>query len=206
MSDKVKLSSQVVNVLGEKSMEIEEIVALITEIANQTNLLALNAAIEAARAGEQGRGFAVVADEVRKLAERSNTAAGKIGTIITEIQQETGKAVKAMEDGTAAVSTGMLLMKNTGEAFVEILEMVEIVSRQAQEVSVIVEETNHLTKSMADRLDKISDVTQQSVGNTQQVAAAAEEQNATMEEIAAAADMLSKMAEELQESVTVFKL
>ncbi|HZG81818.1 MAG TPA: methyl-accepting chemotaxis protein, partial [Brevibacillus sp.] len=206
MSEKVKFSSKVVNVLGKKSMEIGEIVALITDIASQTNLLALNAAIEAARAGEQGRGFAVVADAVRKLAEQSNTAAGKIGTIIAEIQQETGKAVKAMEHGSVAVSSGMILVKDTGEAFEEILKMVEVVSRQAQEVFMIVEETNHLTKSMAVRLDNISDGTQRSVRNTQQVAAAAEEQNAKMEEIAAAAGMLSKMAEELQESVIVFKL
>jgi len=206
MSEKVKFSSKVVNVLGKKSMEIGEIVALITDIASQTNLLALNAAIEAARAGEQGRGFAVVADAVRKLAEQSNTAAGKIGTIIAEIQQETGKAVKAMEHGSVAVSSGMILVKDTGEAFEEILKMVEVVTRQAQEVFMIVEETNHLTKSMAVRLDNISDGTQRSVRNTQQVAAAAEEQNAKMEEIAAAAGMLSKMAEELQESVIVFKL
>ncbi|HZG16290.1 MAG TPA: HAMP domain-containing methyl-accepting chemotaxis protein [Candidatus Bathyarchaeia archaeon] len=206
MSDKVRFSSEVVNALGKKSIEIGEIVALITEIANQTNLLALNAAIEAARAGAQGRGFAVVADEVRKLAEQSNTAAGKIATIISEIQQETGKAVKAMEDGSAAVASGMIMVMDTGEAFEEILKMVEIVSRQAQEVSVIVEETNNLTKSMEARLDTISDVIHLSVRNSQQVAAAAEEQNATMEGISAVAGTLSTMAEELQKSVIVFKL
>lgn len=179
---------------------------LAIQIAQQTNLLALNAAIEAARAGDQGRGFVVVADEVRKLAEQSNAAAGKIGTIISEIQQETSKAVKAMGDGTAAVSSGMLLVKNTGEAFGEILEMVAVVSRQAQEVSTVARETSQLTQSMEERLEQIYEVTQQAVSNTQQVAAAAEEQNAAMEEIDAAASNLSRMAEELQEAVIVFKL
>jgi methyl-accepting chemotaxis protein len=117
IEEKVSISSNIVNVLGEKSNELGNIVYMITQIAEQTNLLALNAAIEAARAGEQGRDFAVVAEEVRKLAEQSGIAAGQIGGLIHEIQNEIDDAVKSMSEGNGAVKDGIIMVENTVSVF-----------------------------------------------------------------------------------------
>jgi methyl-accepting chemotaxis protein len=204
--EKVKQSADVVNTLGHKSSEIGQIVSLITDIASQTNLLALNAAIEAARAGEQGRGFAVVADEVRKLAEQSGTAAGQISQLIQEIQVGTRKAVDAMDGGTAAVAEGMTMVNDAGAAFTDILKAVESVSKQTQEVSAAIQQIHHGAKTMVDSIEEISRVTDQSSAHAQSVAAATEEQLASMEEITAGAQALAKMAQELQDTVNTFKL
>jgi len=206
VNQKVSTTAGVVNTLGNKSMEIGQIVSLITDIASQTNLLALNAAIEAARAGEQGRGFAVVADEVRKLAEQSGHAAGNISLLIQEIQTGTREAVAAMEDGTAAVGEGIVMVNRAGHAFTDILQAVENVSRQTQEVSAAVEAIRSKAQAMVSSMDDISHVAELASANAQNVAGAAEEQNASMEEIAAAANTLSKMAEELQATVMAFRL
>ncbi len=206
INEKVLFSADVVNMLGNKSNEIGNIVSIITEIAAQTNLLALNAAIEAARAGEQGRGFAVVADEVRKLAEQSGAAAGQIKELIQEIQNGTQKAVVAMDGGTTAVAEGLILANDAGSAFTEILRAVEDVSKQTKEVSMAVTQIHSGAQSMVASVDDISRVTELSAENAQTVAASAEEQLASMEEITAAANTLSKMAEELQDSLRNFTL
>lgn len=206
IDENVSRSAQVVSSLGEKSKEIGTIVSLITEIASQTNLLALNAAIEAARAGEQGRGFAVVADEVRKLAEQSGQAASKISALISVIQQETEHAVVAMKKGTTSVKEGMQLVQHTGEAFCNILEAVNDVAVQASGVSAIIERVNAGTQQMVTAMGEIASISEQSQGNTESVAAAVQEQTASMEEIAAAAQTLAQMAGELQDSISVFQL
>ncbi|RXT04540.1 methyl-accepting chemotaxis protein [Ammoniphilus sp. CFH 90114] len=199
-------SAEVVNTLGSKSKEIGQIVSLITQIASQTNLLALNAAIEAARAGEQGRGFAVVADEVRKLAEQSGQAAGQISTLILEIQTEADKAVHSMNDGTEAVKKGMELVYQTGASFKDIRGMIEEISVQSQEVAAVVEQVNASSQGMVNMMEGVAQISEQSAGNTQHVAAAVEEQNASMEEISASAEALSDMAEELQQAISKFKI
>lgn len=117
ITEQVSVSAQVVGNLGKRSDEIGQIVETISGIAAQTNLLALNAAIEAARAGEQGRGFAVVADEVRKLAEQSAEAAANISKLIITIQQDTNSAVESIENGNRGVKDGMESVMATGEAF-----------------------------------------------------------------------------------------
>lgn len=206
IQQRIASTSAVVNLLGEKSKEIEQIISLITSISGQTNLLALNAAIEAARAGEHGRGFAVVADEVRKLAEQSSLAAEQVRSIVSEIQHDTAQAIDAMQEGTDALSEGMILADQSGEAFADILSATDTLSALAQEVSAVVQQVHSGTSMMVTSMEQIALISEQSSGNSQTVAAAAEEQNASMEEIASASHMLAKMAEELQQSVSIFKL
>jgi len=206
ISSKVAEAADVVNSLGVKSGEIGEIVALITNIAAQTNLLALNAAIEAARAGEQGRGFAVVADEVRKLAEQSSEAAGKISELVGEIQKETTKAVKTMNDGTAAVQDGITMVNSAGGAFQDILQGVNDFSRQAQAVADVVEKVGVSTDTIVSSIMEVANIPKEIAGSLESVAAGAEEQSASMEEIRKAAISLAQMATDFQGSVTMFKL
>jgi len=204
--DKVESSANVVNTLGERSKEIGQIVSIITEISNQTNLLALNAAIEAARAGEHGRGFAVVADEVRKLAEQSGKAAEKIRSLIIEIQTETQKAVIAMNEGSIAVAEGIEQVRQTGESFQSITKMIEDMSAQSQEVSAVVKQVNANTQRMVEMAETITFISEQSASNTQSMAAASEEQLASMEEISSSSTSLARMAEDLQVIVNKFKV
>lgn len=206
ISEKVATSSQVVSVLGDKSTEIGSIVSLITSIAKQTNLLALNAAIEAARAGEQGKGFAVVADEVRKLAEQSAEAAGNISGLIHEIQNEIINAVTAMNNGTIAVKDGIETVNEAGKSFADILHDVNYMSSQMQDVSAVVEEISAGTHNMLEGIENVSRISNESSGNSQNVAAASEQQTALMKEVANAAENLTGMAADLQNSMKSFKL
>lgn len=206
VNKRVDSTAEVVNSLGGKSKEIGQIVSLITDIANQTNLLALNAAIEAARAGEQGKGFAVVADEVRKLAEQSGQAASQISTLINEIQMESDRAVAAMKEGTASVQKGIQSVQDTGSSFKEIVKYIEDISTQSQEVAAVVQQVNASSEGMVQMIEAVSSISEQSAANTQNVSAAIEEQTASMEEIASSAESLSQMAEELQNAIGRFKL
>lgn len=204
--DTVSTASNIVNSLGEKSDEIGKIVTMITDIAEQTNLLALNAAIEAARAGEQGKGFAVVADEVKKLAEQSRTAAGQISGLIGFIQMEVKKVISSMDEGSFEIKNGIELVSESGENFQHIVKMIEEVSAQTQEVSAIFEQINASSQSIISIVEMTSEISAEASGQSQSVAAAAEQQNASMEEMSASADILSKMAVELQDTVKSFKI
>ncbi|WP_050180058.1 methyl-accepting chemotaxis protein [Domibacillus robiginosus] len=196
--------SDVIQGLGQRSNEIGQIIDSITSIAAQTNLLALNAAIEAARAGEQGRGFAVVADEVRKLAEESAQSAKQISGLISAIQAETARAVEAMKSATAEVQDGIEVVHNAGGSFADITSAIGDVTGQIEEVSAAVQQMAAGTDQVVASMNQMHSISENAAASTENVSAASEEQMASMEEIAASARSLAEMAALLQETTRRF--
>ena len=192
IADKVLESAKTVECLGARSDQIGAIIGTIEDIADQTNLLALNAAIEAARAGEQGRGFAVVADEVRALAERTTRATREIGEMIKAVQHETKDAVAAMEQGVHQVEAGTSEAARSGAALRDILEQIKSVAMQVNQIATAAEEQTATTMQISSNMQQITEVVRQ----TSQGA----------HESATAATQLSSNAEELQQLVRRFKL
>lgn len=186
--------------LGEHSQQIGEIIQVIDDIAEQTNLLALNAAIEAARAGEHGKGFAVVADEVRKLAERSGKATKEIAELITDIQKLTAGAVTAMEQGTGEVEQGAGLALDAGNALKEILVMVEETYRQVQNISAAAEQISASSQEVVKAIDNVSAITQENTAATEELTAAGSQVATAMENISAVTRESSAAAEEVSAS------
>ncbi|MBM6617379.1 methyl-accepting chemotaxis protein [Bacillus suaedaesalsae] len=198
-------TSKLVINLGQSSTEIGQIVEVITGIAEQTNLLALNAAIEAARAGEHGRGFAVVADEVRKLAEQSKASADQISLLINQIQHDTNLAVESMTKGTTEVEIGTNVISETGKAFTRILDSIQLVTEKIEEVSSYAVKMETNADQVNSTVNHLASIAQSTSVNSQNVAAASEEQLATMQEVAASATSLSHFANELKEELHKFK-
>lgn len=192
IADKVRGTAQVVDKLGTRSDQIGEIVATIEDIADQTNLLALNAAIEAARAGEQGRGFAVVADEVRALAERTTKATREIGEMIKAIQTETKQAVSAMEEGVCEVERGTSEAARSGQALTEILGQINVVTEQISQIATAAEEQTATTREISNNIQDISETVHMSARSSQ--------------EVSRASSQLSRLSVELQDLVSSFKL
>jgi len=205
IADTVVSSSEVVAKLGERSKEIGNIVEVISGISGQTNLLALNAAIEAARAGEHGHGFAVVAEEVRKLAEESQNASKQIGDLIRAIQEETEEAVTAMETGRTEAEKGRENVAATGEGFSEILSMIRRIQENAGSIKATMDDLGQRATKIDTATGEIHDAASKVASESQTVSAATEEQAAGMEEIAASSRGLSDMAHELNTAAAKFK-
>jgi len=206
IDQKTNATVTVIGELEEKSQQIGQIVEVISTIAGQTNLLALNAAIEAARAGEQGRGFAVVADEVRKLAEQSQLAARQIGGLISEVQQKTDNAVVFMNDGKAEVTIGTEVVNRAGAGFREIITMIQEISTQIMEISTGIQEVTNGNEYILLSVEEIDTESKNVAQQTGIVSTATEQQAISMGEIASASQVLSRMAEGLQRAIQEFKV
>jgi methyl-accepting chemotaxis protein len=179
----VKQSADTVKALGKSSDQIGEIISVIDDIADQTNLLALNAAIEAARAGEQGRGFAVVADEVRKLAERTTKATKEIASMIKMIQNDTKGAVASMTEGTKQVDEGIKLAERAGVSLKEIVDVSETVTDMIAQIATASEQQSSASEQISKNVEAITAVTGQTANGTQQIARAAEDLNSLTENL-----------------------
>ncbi len=202
----IETLAESIEVLGKRSEQIGGIVDVITSIADQTNLLSLNAAIEAARAGESGRGFSVVAEEVRKLAEGSGRAAEQIGELIKEVQSETAKAVRYMEIGTREVEVGSDVVARSSDALRLITDAITRMQQLAEGISSQMNEQASKTGEVDRAMHEIAAVVEENAASAQETAAAAEEQTACMEEITASAQDLSDMAQHLDEAVHKFRV
>ncbi|WP_307893371.1 HAMP domain-containing methyl-accepting chemotaxis protein [Bacillus swezeyi] len=192
--------------LTERSNEIGNITEVITSIAEQTNLLALNAAIEAARAGEQGKGFAVVADEVRTLAEQSARSAEQITKLIAIIQNDTKQTMNTVISATGEVKEGLVVVNEAGGAFHKIENSITEVVTQINDVTNLVKNLTAGTSEIETAITGVKEVAETAAESTQTVSAATQEQLASMEEIAAASQILAQNAEELQHLIQKFKI
>ena len=192
--------------LSERTGQITSVLDVIRKIAEQTNLLALNAAIEAARAGEAGRGFAVVADEVRRLAEGSAKSSEEIATLIKQIQDDSYATVQSIEQGSKEILEGKDVIDRA-------LGSLKEVSKKVQEVSTNVMEVSTSTKSQLSEVEKlakaasdIAAVAEENASATEEASAAMEEQTSGMHEITSAAQKLANISEKLDHAVSLFKL
>ena len=201
----VNQSAGTVDKLGQRSKEIGQIVEAISGIAEQTNLLALNAAIEAARAGEHGRGFAVVADEVRKLAEESQGAAQKIANLIGAIQNDTDDAVASMHEGSVAVREGTKSVENLRSSFDNLERASNEVADRTRSMEEDIKSVSTDTNLIRTRSEKISENSGKVATEMESVSAASQQQSASAEEIASASNALAHLAQDLQGQLQHFK-
>lgn len=202
----IQKSGEIIHQLDGRSKQIEQILSVITQIADQTNLLALNAAIEAARAGEQGKGFAVVADEVRKLAEESQQSAGQISKLIIEIQNDMNRSARSVEHVKTEAAEGVTMIQRTRDAFKEIAAATGEISAEISDLSASVTNISASAHQINDSFAANTADIKESTKNTRQAAALTEEQFAAMEEITAASETLSQLAEELTGIISQFKM
>ncbi|MDZ5711488.1 methyl-accepting chemotaxis protein [Jeotgalibacillus haloalkalitolerans] len=192
--------------LDHQTNEISKLVGVIREIAEQTNLLALNAAIEAARAGEQGKGFAVVADEVRKLAEQVANSVNDITGFVNGIQTESRSVVSSLEQGYEEVNEGTKQIAVTGERFNEINGSIRDMIQMVDQITDNLQDISNGSQSMNASVQEIASISQESAAGVEEAAASSEQSLSTMETISASAEELAGLAEELAGEVRKFKL
>ena len=192
--------------LAQQTEEINNISKVITDITDQTNLLALNAAIEAARAGEHGKGFAVVADEVRKLAEQSKNSAASMVNLTMEIKADTENVEQAVSDSLVSVEEGVQIITNAGSSFTSIAQAVTKMTTQIQEISATSEQLSASAEQVSASVNEIATSSNESSNNLEMIAAAVEEQTATMQQVNAVAFTLSESAQDLQQEIQKFKV
>ncbi|MED4728124.1 methyl-accepting chemotaxis protein [Aneurinibacillus migulanus] len=206
ISEAVEKACKTMEQLAHRSVEIGNIITVITDISSQTNLLALNATIEASRAGEHGRGFAVVANEVRKLAEQTNTAAGMITTLAQAIQQETEATMHSMRHSQQVVRQQVQMIRQGGQSLDAIVEHVRITETDSRNMKEMLENMNGTVEGVLQGIQEIATIIQEASSASQEVAAAAEEQLATVQEIAASACEMADVSKNLHEELRKFTL
>ncbi|MFL0168633.1 methyl-accepting chemotaxis protein [Candidatus Clostridium helianthi] len=198
-------TAKVIGKLGEHSKSIGKITEVIKGISDQTNLLALNAAIEAARAGEQGKGFAVVADEVRKLAEQSGEAANQVNNIINGIQNETENVTLMMNKGIYEVDAGSKIIGEANSYFELIFRTIQEISTNMNEVSQSIGNMNNSSKELFINLESVVELSEKVSSQTQSISAATEEQVASIEEMTASVHSFNDMVDNLEKLTNKFK-
>ncbi|MFU8648098.1 methyl-accepting chemotaxis protein [Lysinibacillus sp. RSDA_15] len=202
----VKDAVDQVDGLSKQTQEISKLVTVIQSIASQTNLLALNAAIEAARAGEQGKGFAVVADEVRKLAEQVSFSVGDITNIVRNIQDDSNRVTASLEQGYGEVEKGTMQITTTNATFHHIADAIEAIATNIEQTSSELDDVVHNTDTINKSVDEMAAISEQSAAGIQETSATIEQAASSMEEIKHSSEYLAEMAEQLNSLIRRFKL
>ncbi|SCN24665.1 hypothetical protein N3C_1917 [Clostridium sp. N3C] len=187
----------IINSLSSRSEEIGRIIEIITAITEQTNLLALNAAIESARAGEHGKGFAVVSDEIRKLAEKSSTAVKDISNLISQIQEDTTKAVNSIDQSSSTIKSGIDLVKNVGESFKKLKNLQETSSKEIREITMSSNQSSKYGHEIVQVISNTKSITSKSLEQIKSIASDTSVQASVMQEILSSFNIIYNTADDL---------